>query len=297
MTLPTFLICGIQKGGTTALHAYLAGHPDVFCPERKELNFFDQNWERGLAWYERHFEDAAAHDPVAIGEASPHYQRFETAARRIADVLPEARLLFVLREPVGRAWSNYNYNLGRGQQAPGQSFEAAIATEDGRERYLEKGHYLADLERFAEICGRERMRVLFAEDLRTDPAATLRIAFEHIGVDPERWEPTTLSSNTTAVPTSAAAQRALYRWGQVRERIRPLVPAPLAKATLGLRKRALAALPSERSREPLADETRAALAGHYAEANRGLADWLRAGPEGDRALPAWLETTTLRVAG
>ena len=89
MTLPTFLICGIQKGGTTALHAYLAGHPDVFCPARKELNFFDQNWERGLAWYERQFQDAALGRPLAIGEASPHYQRFETAARRITEVLPD----------------------------------------------------------------------------------------------------------------------------------------------------------------------------------------------------------------
>ena len=294
MTLPSFLICGIQKGGTTALHAYLATHPDVFVPERKELNYFDQTWERGRAWYEDFFRDAPL--GVAVGEASPHYQRFEDAAFRIESTIPTARLIFILRDPVARAFSNYNYNLGRGQQDPDQTFEQSIATADGHARYLDKGCYLRDLRRYAEICGRERMLVLFAEDLRADPTAVLARAFEHINVDPARWRPTTLESNTTAVPSSPAAQRALYAWGRVRRRLQPLVPAPLARATRGLRTSALAALPSSRQRQPLADETRTALMGFYAEANRGFADWLRSGREGRHALPDWLEPKRFRAA-
>lgn len=289
MTLPTFLVCGIQKGGTTALHAYLQSHPDVFCPERKELNFFDQHWDAGLGWYTEFFQGAP--DPRlggAIGEASPHYMRSPAAMDRIAQTLPDAKLLFILRDPALRAYSNYTYNLGRGQQDPRQSFEAAIATDDGRERYLDKGFYLRDLEACAQRVGRHRMLVLHQEDLRADPAAVLARAFTFIGVDPQRWTPTSLESNATRVPTSPLAQAALYRWGRVRKHLAPLVPKPLKRATHGLRARGLRALPTS-SRPPALDpETRRVLDGFYAEANRGLAAWLTAGREGEHQLPAWL---------
>lgn len=295
MTLPNFLICGIQKGGTTALYEYLRAHPDVFMPKRKELCFFDQHWNEGLDWYAAHF--AAAGRARAIGEASPHYMRFEHVAQRIRETLVAPKLLFILRDPTSRAFSNYNYNLGRGQQDPRVNFEQAIATDDGRLRYLDKGFYLRDLGRFAELVGREHMLVLHAEDLRAHPERTLARAFRHIGVDPARWSPTTLASNTTSVPKSPTAQRALFAWGQVRRRLLPFVPAPLARATRGLRAGALAALPASPDKLQLADETRAALQGFYAEANRGLADWLRAGSEGDHPLPTWLEAAPLRAAG
>lgn len=297
MTLPTFLVCGIQKGGTTALHAYLATHPDVFCPERKELNFFDQHWHEGLAWYESFFEGAP--DPRlggAIGEASPHYMRSGQVADRIHATLPDAKLLFILRDPVARAYSNYTYNLGRGQQDPAQSFEAAIATPDGRERYLDKGFYLNDLLTFERVHGRDNMCVLFAEDLKAHPEAVLERAFTFIGVDPARWSRTTLTSNATAVPASAAWQRALFTWGRVRKQLQPFVPRALKRATHGVRAKALAAVPTSGRPAPLADATRRALVGFYLEANRGLEDWLRAGPEGAHALPAWLDARRLASA-
>ena len=290
MTLPTFLICGIQKGGTTALHAYLASHPDVFCPERKELNFFDQHWEQGLDWYTEFFKDApdTRIPGKAIGEASPHYMRFAHVAERIQQTLPNARLLFILRDPVARAYSNYTYNLGRGQQDPNESFEAAIASSEGRERYLDKGFYLRDLQAFERVIGRDSMRVFFAEDLRQDPSAVLKQAFDFIGVDPARWQPTTLSSNTTAVPASPFAQQALYQWGRLRRHLQPLVPAPLARATRSMRARALANLPGSGRPEPIQPATQQALQGFFEEANRGLSAWLQVGPESQRALPSWL---------
>jgi len=295
MTLPSFLVCGIQKGGTTALHAYLQSHPDVFCPERKELNFFDQHWDEGLPWYEAFFQGAPdSRLGGAIGEASPHYMRSPRAMERIARTLPDAKLLFILRDPVQRAYSNYTYNLGRGQQDPQQSFPAAIATDDGRERYLDKGFYLRDLEACAERVGRESMLVLFQEDLRDAPETVLARAFEFIGVDPQRWTPTTLESNATRVPTSPLARAALFRWGRVRKHLAPLVPAPIKRATHGLRARGLRALPTS-SRPPKLDpQTSQALQGFYAEANRGLTAWLTAGREGAHPVPAWLDHGTAR---
>ena len=121
MTLPTFLIIGTMKGGTTSLHRYLRQHPDVFMPEQKELNFFldeyagrpidppeERNWSRGLTWYERQF--AGAEDERAVGEASANYTRYPTypgVAERIAKIVPEMKLIYLMRNPIDRVLSHY----------------------------------------------------------------------------------------------------------------------------------------------------------------------------------------------
>ena len=116
MTLPTFLIIGTMKGGTTSLYRYLRQHPEVFMPERKELNFFvdeyagppidppeERNWSRGITWYEHQFADAERER--AVGEASANYSRHPTypgVAERIAAVVPNVKLIYVMRNPIDR---------------------------------------------------------------------------------------------------------------------------------------------------------------------------------------------------
>ena len=286
--LPTFLVCGIQKGGTTALHAYLDSHPDVFCSRPKELNFFDLHWDKGVEWYRSHFQGAESY--LAAGEASPHTMRDLRCAERIQRLLPEARLLFVLRDPVQRAWSNYTYNLARGIQDPGQSLDQALDTEDGRARYLDKGFYLDQLRAFAEACGGERMRVLFAEQLRGDPQACLEPVFRFLGVDPERWSPCELESNATSVSGSASMRSFLFRWGQARQRLQPLVPAGLARMTRGVRSSLRQGLVGETERMLLPQATRDRLHAAYAESTRELAAWLPSGVVHAPPLPPWLRS-------
>ena len=117
MTLPTFLIIGAMKGGTTSLHRYLRQHPEVFMPARKELNFFldeytgppidppeERNWSRGIAWYKHQFADVARER--AVGEASANYSRYPTypgVAESIAAVVPNVRLVYLVRNPIDRS--------------------------------------------------------------------------------------------------------------------------------------------------------------------------------------------------
>lgn len=272
ITPATFLVCGIQKGGTTALHAYLASHADVYCPARKELGFFDSNWERGLDWYAEQF--AGADGQRALGEASPHYMRSRAAAERIAEHAPEARLIFILRDPAQRAWSNYTYNLTRGEQSPKQSFEDALQTPAGRAKYLDKGFYLKDLQCFAEICGPRRMLVVFAESLRKDANATLDVVFAFIGVDPAARPEGEILSNPSMLPRSPLLMAGVHRWYRARRWLVPFVPEGLGRATRSLRLAIRASVIGSKPAPQLDAPMRAQLDDIYKEPNQRLAAWL-----------------------
>src|SRR5437879_3262477 len=96
--LPDLLIVGAMKAGTTSLAAWLRAHPQVFMTEEKELHFFDARWARGVDWYHEQF--AAAPETVLAGEATPAYMVRPVFIERMASVVPGARLLVMLRNPV-----------------------------------------------------------------------------------------------------------------------------------------------------------------------------------------------------
>src|SRR6202008_942129 len=120
--LITFLIAGVQKGGTTALYDYLADYPDVALSRVKELHFFD---DEALAW--RAPDSRAYHaqfDPALFttasgricGEATPIYLYWPNALERIAAYNPAMRLIVTLRDPVQRAWSHWRMEYARGAE-------------------------------------------------------------------------------------------------------------------------------------------------------------------------------------
>ena len=195
--LPNFLIIGAQKSGTSWLHAMLRQHPDVFMPEA-ELHFFDKrhHFERGVAWYERHFADAGGH--AAIGEKTPDYLwangqgvegHLPDVHRNLHAVVPDARLIVVLRNPVERAVSAVLHLLRTRRVSPIHSLDDLLV---GRGRDLVRGHgvieygfYCEQLEAYLELFDRDRMLVLFfEEDVRDDPASTLRRVCAFLGIDP-----------------------------------------------------------------------------------------------------------------
>ena len=120
--LPTFLIIGAMRAGTTTLWGHLRSHPDVFMPEPKELSFFTKefNWHQGRDWYSRFFEQAG--NAVAVGEASVHYSDasfFPGVAKRIARVVPTVRLVYLMRDPVERTVSDYyRRSAAEGERRP-----------------------------------------------------------------------------------------------------------------------------------------------------------------------------------
>ena len=179
--LPNFLVIGAMKSGTTSLAHYLRAHPEVYVPDKKELYFFtaEDNWDRGIDWYEAQFR--AAGDARAVGEASVGYSmhpRFDGVPERIAKVLPEVRLIYLVREPVERMISQYRHHAWHG-------WEVLPIDRALRENpvYLDTSRYAMQIERYLDHFGRDAFMVIRTEQLKSDRAATLRTVFDFLGVE------------------------------------------------------------------------------------------------------------------
>ena len=209
--LPDFLIIGAQKAGTTALYAYLRWHPAVLGPSWKEVSYFDRHHHRGDEWYRGQFpnglrtrlmERRAGVRP-AVGEASPSYIFHPLAPVRVAALLPEARLIALVRNPVDRAFSHYQHEVALGRER--LSFEQALAREDERTKgelermerepsyfshawwdftYASRGLYAEQLERWLAAFPREQLLILATEDLAERPRDTYAQVLEFLGVPP-----------------------------------------------------------------------------------------------------------------
>jgi len=178
--LPNLIVVGGLKCGTTSLHHYLNLHPQVSMSRPKELNFFveELNWELGADWYASHFDTGAD----VRGETSPHYTnrpRFEGVAERIAATAPDARLVYMVRDPIDRLLSHYVHNVGGGYEQ--RSLREALAGDGGA--YVDRGRYAFQLEPFLESVGSERMLVVAQDDLHAERDATLRRVFGFLEIE------------------------------------------------------------------------------------------------------------------
>jgi len=198
--LPTFLICGSPKVGTTALYEYVRQHPDVFISIPKETGFFHKNYHRGEDWFRSHFNDWEGEE--AIGEASVMTMPTPGAEERVAELIPDARLIFLLRDPVGRAYSDYLFNLQQGWIPPDVSFHDLIRNNVDVKGYsgeavIDRGLYLKHLRRFREHFERSQMRILLSEKLKNDINRVLRFVFSFIDVDESFSSDDTENKNST----------------------------------------------------------------------------------------------------
>lgn len=242
--LPSFLVVGAQRGGTTSLFRWLCDHPQVQAPLEKEIQFFTLEWQRGLDWYGRHF-DTILPGRVTF-EASPYYLYHPLAPARVAATLPAARLVALLREPVARAWSHHHHVTALGYET--LPFAEALAMEPQRlageearlvanpsltshahrhYSYLDRGRYHVQLERWQAACP-DRLLALHSADLFRDPHATFQRVLEFLELDP--WRPPTYDNRSrhrggdTASPMPGELARSL-RAGflEANARLQPLV--------------------------------------------------------------------------
>jgi hypothetical protein len=209
--LPSFLICGGQRCGTTSLYRALAAHPLVAkAVLHKGVHYFDTNYHRGTGWYQGHFplKRTAARlerehgSPAQTFESSPYYLYHPHAATRIARDLPEVRLLVLVRDPVERAYSQHAHELARGFETE-PDFEKALRLEPMRLRgqrermltdeyaysfshqhhaYRERGEYATYLDALAGHVGRERIHVIESERFFTDPKPAYDSVLEFLGL-------------------------------------------------------------------------------------------------------------------
>jgi hypothetical protein len=190
--LPDFAIIGQRKCGTTFLYHLLTLHPYVEPAATKETHFFGAYFGEGVDWYRRFFSPPKWKDGrrMITGEATPLMANHH-APERMASVIPDARLIALLRNPVDRAYSDYQMLAGRARREF-RSFEEAIGLDDdgGLDEgsgYLLRGVYVDHLLRWSEYYDRDRMLVLKSEDFYERPVKTLQGVLRFLYL-PE-WEP------------------------------------------------------------------------------------------------------------
>lgn len=227
--LPDFLVIGAQKAGTTALYAYLRWHPAVTGPSWKEVSFFDRHWWRGEPWYRGQFPLRSAGQ--LVGEASPSYLFHPLAPERARAVVPRARLVAVLRDPVDRAYSQYQHEVALGREP--LSFEEALAAEEERTRgeverltadprafsrawwdhtYAARGLYAEQLEHWLAAFPREQLLVVTTDELGGRPAETYASILAFLGAAPHELDTYPRVFDRDYEPMRQETRRALAEW-------------------------------------------------------------------------------------
>ena len=195
---PTFLIGGSLAGGTSFLSATLLQHERIFMPRdmRPEPSFFFKSWEysRGLDYYCNRWFGDVPESALAIGERSSQYLfGGSTVAARIHTLLPDVKILFVLRNPIERAWANYRFTVLEGLED--RPFAEALAAEPERttnatgiwkeiqpHAYIGRGFYGEQLTAYLEFFDESNILVLKSEDLATNTESNLTSVYSFLGV-------------------------------------------------------------------------------------------------------------------
>jgi hypothetical protein len=181
MPLPTFLIIGAMKSGTSSLWRYLSAHPQVYMSVDKEPGFFVERltWNNGLDWYRSLFD--AAGDAIAVGEGSTSYTKAPMHAgvpARIASVLPDVRMIYLVRHPIERMVSQYIHRRSSGKET--HPIEEALLAKPN---YVDLSRYAYQIEQFTEHFDRTQILVITSEALRDRRAATMARVESFIGVE------------------------------------------------------------------------------------------------------------------
>ncbi|MFK8025101.1 MAG: sulfotransferase [Ilumatobacter sp.] len=244
---PTFYVIGAYRSGTTTLYRTMRQHPEVFLPLEKEPMFFaiDENPDASPVLRSRSVADRAEYESLYApcrpdqlpGDISPEYLRNPYVAGHLASVVPDARIVAVLRNPIERAWSDFLLHRRDGNE-PCETLEAALAEQAERQsgedhragHYIDTGMYAQQLRRYFDHFPAEQIHVVLFEDLRTDFAATMAAIFEHVGVDPTVTVTEESAINASGVPRNPVVAAVLKARGRLRpyvsrsvlERVRPL---------------------------------------------------------------------------
>ena len=304
MTLPNFLIFGVQKAGTTSVYNYLKQHPQVYTSPIKETEFMsresarkpelltdeDKKLTKGgcqkivtIERYEALFEQAEG--AIALGEASPNYLfAHRQAVPNIQTYVPNAKLIAILRNPVERAYSDYLMSL---RQVVGNHKPLAeqVRTSGQTSYTLLKGLYYEGTRHFLETFGPKQVKIFLFDDLRKDSAGLMRELYEFIGVDSRFEANTQQQSQTAEVPKSSTINRLLRTKNPLRAGAAKVLRAFTSEEhRQKWRSQLIAANSQGKEKQPLTHEERKLLEDYYREdilqlqklLNRDLSHWFKA---------------------
>ncbi len=256
-TLPNFLVIGAMKAGTTTLHAWLAQHPDIGMSTIKETNYFvSSRTDHDPAWYARHFDGRARFR----AESSTSYTKFPQrpgVPERIHTLIPDARLVYVLRDPIDRTVSHYLHAVQRGRER--RSLGEALAVLDDN-LYVDPSRYHLQLEQYWPLYPPSRILVMTAEELHRDPQATLERVTTFLGARPFRFDTERLENVSDRRGQDTAVGRVIESYRAKR------VGRYLPRTAVRLAKRMNARL-SRRIDRPVLDATTRARLGDYLAAD------------------------------
>lgn len=191
---PDFIIIGAGKCGTSSLHKYICKHPQVLAPHKKELNFFRNNFDKGVDWYLSHFPSITDSKDYITGEASPVYFHASHVDQRIHSLFPKTKLIVLLRNPVERAvsWHYHKekWQLNKSKTTPEVSINKAIAVLDNSSEedlaygggHILESLYYYKLKRWMSLFSKEQFLILKSEDLFSQPSMVMNQTFDFLGL-------------------------------------------------------------------------------------------------------------------
>lgn len=275
MTLPNFIVIGAAKAGTTAFYWYFAEHPAVYMSPVKETNFFAYGVDSAgrlvygdpdvhhfpvtsLSAYEALF--AAAGTAAAIGEVSPIYLECPEAAGRIRALLPAAKLVCCLRDPVDRAYSDYlMYLRNRGRRLdPARDLMPGAAWLQPDSHWMRIGFYHQQLARYYDAFPRDQIHVLLFDDLKRNLSGAVQDLYRFVGVAPDFTPDFDTPHNVGGMPASVLLERILTK-SAIKSVVAPWMPKGATNWLRQLRTRTMRKPPA------LSAELRRQAARHFHE--------------------------------
>lgn len=252
MTLPNYLIIGAAKSGTTSLYEYLTQHPQVYSCPIKEPKFFafqedqkvsfagpgdqashDRNTVTNLETYQKLFNQVTP-DHEAIGEASVLYLYSPIAPTRIKHMIPETKLIVVLRNPIERAFSSF-LHLRREGREPLCHFKDALQEEEARIRagwehlwhYTKLGFYSVQLQRYFDLFPQEQIAVYLYDEFKANPVTVLKDIYQFLDIDSTFTPDMSTTYNGYGMPKSRLLYHYLKKPNRIKSTLKPLLPAQL----------------------------------------------------------------------
>jgi Sulfotransferase family len=273
--LPTFIVIGAAKAGTTALYWYLAEHPQIHMSPVKETNFFAYGIDgkgqplfgdpelhyfpiKTLAEYEELFSQAGG--AKAVGEVSPMYLECPQSAERIHRAVAGAKIICFLRQPVDRAYSDYLMYLRQRKLDfdPGRDLRADSRWARPDSHWMEIGKYYEPLARYYQRFSPEQIRIFLFDDLKRDALNVVQEVYRFVGVDSAFEPDLETPHNVGGIPASKLMESALTS-RKLRRLMEPWIPKRAANWVRRLRTRNMRQPPS------LPAALRAELTGYFRE--------------------------------